>query len=99
MEIKQAQEDLQKFIKSKGYDKQSLSVDVAFLAEEMGEVAREALYLEVPRKDKKSKKQILNDLGYELSDVFYWILKIAARLDIDLEKAFIEKFARIKSRK
>ena len=99
MTIKQAQKELHKFIKFKGWDKQPLSVDIAFLAEETGEVAREALYLEVPRKDKKIKKQAIKDLGYELSDVFYWVLKIASRLDIDLEKVFIEKFEKIKKRK
>ena len=99
MEIKEAQSEVDNFIRKKGWDKQSLSVDIAFLAEETGEVAREALHLEVPRKTEKSKKQATKDLGYELSDVFYWVLKIASRLDIDLDKAFIEKFARIKERK
>lgn len=99
MEIKKAQKLVDDFIKTKGWDKQSLSVDIAFLAEETGEVAREALHLEVPRKTEKSKEKAIKDLGYELSDVFYWVLKIAARLDIDLEKAFLKKFDKIKKRK
>jgi dCTP diphosphatase len=36
---------------------------------------------------KKNKKEI----GKELSDVLYWVLLMSHKLDIDLEKAFLNK--------
>ena len=92
MKISQAQKIVHKFVLKKGWDQQPLSVDIAFLAEETGEVAKEALGLEVPRKENKTKARLIKDLGEELADTLYWILKIAARLNIDLESEFQRKF-------
>lgn len=99
MKISEAQKLVHQFILKKGWDKQPLSVDIAFLAEETGEVAKEALGLEVPRKELKTKEKYRADLGEELSDVFYWILKISARLNLDLETEFQKKFDKIQKRK
>jgi len=97
--IREAQKDVAEFIESKGWDNQPLSVDITFMAEELGEVAREALRLEVPRKDKKTKAEILTKIGEELADQFYWTLKVCDRLGLDLDKEFARKLKITKSRK
>jgi NTP pyrophosphatase (non-canonical NTP hydrolase) len=97
--VKEAQKILKNFIKSKNWDRQPLSVDVAFLAEETGEVAKEALSLEITRKENKTKEKAVKDLAEELADVFYWTMKIANRYNINLDKTFLEKLEKIKKRK
>ncbi len=99
MKISEAQAKVHEFIVKKGWNKQPLSVDIAFLAEETGEAAKEALGLEILRKENKTKSYYKKRLAEELSDVLYWILKISARLNIDLEKEFDKKFSKIKKRK
>lgn len=96
--IKEARRIVKKFVEKRKWDKQPLSVDIAFMTEELGEVAKEALILEVERKEKKSKDKTLKSLNEELADLLYWILKVSNRLNLDLEDAFLEKMKKNEKR-
>lgn len=96
--INKAQKMVADFVKRRDWDKQSLPVDITFMTEELGEVAKEALILEVERKEKKSKKKGIESLGEELADLFYWILKVSARFNINLERVFLKKMKKNEER-
>ena len=59
-----------------------------YLSEEVGESAKAARQLMNSRVDEKSDRY---ELGHELADVLSYILDIANRFGIDLEKAYWEK--------
>ncbi len=59
-----------------------------YLSEEVGESAKAARQLLNSRVDKNSEKY---ELGHELADVLSYVLDIANRFDIDLEKTYWEK--------
>jgi len=88
MEIKEAQEEVDKRIKEYGGYWEPLSM-LARLTEEVGELAR-AMNQRYGGKRKKFDGDG-NDIEDEISDVFFDVLCICNSLDIDLEKAFKAK--------
>jgi len=86
---------VQEFCKEKGFDKGSYLEDFLLLSEEIGELARamrEEEHLRIDTtKCKNNELQEDNALEEEFADVFHYILNLANRFHIDLEKAFREK--------
>ena len=88
MNIKEAQIDVDEKIKQYGGYWSELSMYTR-LVEEVGELGR-ALNIKYGGKKKKSESDG-NELPDEIGDVFFTLLAICNKLDIDLETVFLEK--------
>jgi NTP pyrophosphatase (non-canonical NTP hydrolase) len=80
-------------VKYRGWDQASDLEIFLLLTEEVGELAKayrrhRALFTEQAKSREQDTKE---EVAGELADVFSYLLDIAQRLDIDLEKAMIEK--------
>lgn len=92
-------ENIQKQIKelssSKGYDKETVEQKFLLLIEEAGELAKAARKEVGMQVGKHSKESFLAE---EAADVLYVLIDLANKLEIDLNKALIEKVEIIKNR-
>lgn len=85
MEIKQAQEIVDKWIKEYGVRYFDEMTNTAILMEEVGEVARIMSRRYGEQSEKESDKN--KDLGDELADVMFVLICLANQTGIDLEAA------------
>lgn len=85
MEIKQAQEIVDKWIKEYGVRYFDEMTNTAILMEEVGEVARIMSRRYGEQSEKESDKN--KDLGDELADVMFVLICLANQTGIDLEEA------------
>jgi len=89
MEIKNAQAEVDQWIKKHGVRYFNELTNMAQLTEEVGEVARIIARRYGEQSEKESDKQ--KDLGEELADVVFVVLCLANQTGIDLQKAFDKK--------
>lgn len=89
MDIKNAQQEVDIWIKEHGVRYFNELTNMAQLTEEVGEVARiiARRYGEQSEKEEDKKK----DLGEELADVMFVVLCLANQTGIDLQEAFDRK--------
>ena len=89
MHTKNAQQDVDNWIKEHGVRYFNELTNMAQLTEEVGEVARiiARRYGEQSEKDSDKDK----DLGEELADVLFVVLCLANQTGIDLQEAFDKK--------
>lgn len=92
--------DFQKLIADlvleRGYDKETIPEVFTLLVEETGELAKAI------RKQNGQKVHIdskTHNVAEELADVFWLVIDLANRLNVDLEQAFRDKEAKNKTRK
>jgi len=86
--MKKLQEHIKKINKERGWDETTVSELFMYLSEEVGEAAKAARQIMNSRVDKNSDKY---ELGHELADILSYVLDIANRFDVDLEKSYWEK--------
>tara|TARA_B100000401_G_C52809678_1_gene723044 strand:- start:2906 stop:3232 length:327 start_codon:yes stop_codon:yes gene_type:complete len=100
MEIKDAQKEVDKWIKSVGVRYFNELTNMAVLTEEVGEMARIIARRYGEQSEKESDKN--KDLGDEMADVLFVLICLANQTNIDLEEAFknnmIKKNKRDKTR-
>ena len=89
MNIKDAQESVDKWIKAHGVRYFNELTNMAQLTEEVGEVARIISRRYGEQSEKLSDKD--KDLGEELADVMFVVLCLANQTGVDLSKAFYNK--------
>ncbi|MCA0133309.1 nucleotide pyrophosphohydrolase [Winogradskyella alexanderae] len=89
MEIKNAQEVVDHWIKEHGVRYFNELTNMAQLTEEVGEVARIIARRYGEQSEKESDKD--KDLGEELADVVFVVLCLANQTGIDLQEAFDRK--------
>jgi len=89
MDIKNAQYEVDKWIKNHGVRYFNELTNMAQLTEEVGEVARIIARRYGEQSEKESDKS--KDLGEELADVMFVVLCLANQTGIDLQKAFDKK--------
>ena len=89
MDIKNAQEAVDRWIKEHGVRYFDPLTNMALLTEEVGEVAR----IIARRYGQQSEKEsdTTRDLGEELSDVVFVVMCLANQAGIDLSSAFYRK--------
>ena len=87
--LKDLQGYAQEFCEEKGFDKDTYLKDFLLFSEEVGELAKGMRKAEGIRLEKTKQNNI--ELAEEFADVFHYLLNLANRFDIDLEKAFREK--------
>jgi dCTP diphosphatase len=89
--LKNLQKAIRKFCDDRDWDQfhnpKDLSISLALEAAEVMEHFQWKNTEEMESHVKKNKKEV----GDELADVFYWVLLLANKLDIDLVSAFKEK--------
>ncbi len=88
MTIKESQEYIKKICEERGWDKHDNVHTFMLLTEEVGELAKairkeEKFYIEAGKEH--------GGVADELADVFSYILDIANRYNVDLEKALVDK--------
>lgn len=92
-------QDYQKLVKQlvldRGFDKETVAEVFMLFLEESGEFAKAARKVTGIKVDKASK---VHELEEEAADVFWLLIDLCNRLDIDLEKAFREKEAKNRKR-
>ncbi len=89
MDIKNAQLEVDNWIKKHGVRYFNELTNMAQLTEEVGEVARIIARRYGEQSEKESDKN--KDLGEELSDVLFVVLCLANQTGIDLQKSFDKK--------
>ena len=89
MNIKNAQKEVDDWIKEHGVRYFNELTNMAQLTEEVGEVARIIARRYGEQSEKESDKN--KDLGEELSDVIFVVLCLANQTGIDLQEAFDKK--------
>ena len=89
MDIKNAQLEVDKWIKNHGVRYFNELTNMAQLTEEVGEVARIIARRYGEQSEKESDKN--KDLGEELADVMFVVLCLANQTGIDLQSAFDQK--------
>ncbi|MEK8179461.1 nucleotide pyrophosphohydrolase [Flavobacterium buctense] len=89
MEIKNAQQEVDNWIKNHGVRYFNELTNMAQLTEEVGEVARIIARRYGEQSEKESDKN--KDLGEELADVVFVVLCLANQTGIDLQAAFDKK--------
>ena len=89
MNLKNAQQAVDAWIKEHGVRYFNELTNMAQLTEEVGEVARIIARRYGEQSEKESDKD--KDLGEELADVVFVVLCLANQTGIDLQKAFDEK--------
>ena len=89
MDIKNAQLEVDKWIKNNGVRYFNELTNMAQLTEEVGEVARIIARRYGEQSEKESDKN--KDLGEELADVVFVVLCLANQTGIDLQAAFDKK--------
>ena len=91
MNIQNAQQDVDSWIKRHGVRYFNELTNMAQLTEEVGEVARIISRRYGEQSEKESDKQ--KDLGEELADVLFVVLCLANQTGIDLNEAFYKKLS------
>lgn len=91
MNIKNAQKQVDDWIKSHGVRYFNELTNMAQLTEEVGEVARIIARRYGEQSEKESDKE--KDLGEELADVMFVVLCLANQTGVDLEESFNKKLA------
>lgn len=89
MDIKNAQEAVDAWIKAHGVRYFNELTNMAQLTEEVGEVARIIARRYGEQSEKETDKS--KDLGEELADVLFVVLCLANQTGINLQKAFDKK--------
>jgi len=89
MDIKNAQQEVDNWIKNHGVRYFNELTNMAQLTEEVGEVARIIARRYGEQSEKESDKN--KDLGEELADVVFVVLCLANQTGIDLQAAFDKK--------
>ena len=92
MEIKKAQDLVYEHLEKIGYLKSETTPTHAFLhlVEELGEVSRVLLHMETKRGDFANGTNP-GEISDEVADIFWQTLKLVSYLNIDLDKAFVDK--------
>lgn len=88
MTLKEAQAEVDRWIKAHGIRYFSELTNMAMLTEEVGEVARIMARRYGEQSEKKSDKKI--KLADEMADVLFVLICLANQTNIDLTKAFQE---------
>lgn len=89
MDLKNAQHDVDRWIKNHGVRYFNELTNMAQLTEEVGEVARIIARRYGEQSEKESDKN--KDLGEELADVVFVVLCLANQTGVDLQAAFDKK--------
>ena len=93
--LREYQDEISKLVIDRGFDKETVSEVFTLLIEEVGELAKAIRKFNGQKVDSNSKK---HDVEEEAADVFWLLIDLCNRLNINLEQAFINKELKNKQR-
>lgn len=88
MRLQTYQKLIRQLVKERGFDKETVPEVFMLLVEEVGELGKAVRKQNGMKVDKTSQHHHIEE---EVADIFWMLLDICNRLDIDLEKAFEAK--------
>lgn len=88
MQIEEYQQLIKKLAHERGYDQETTAEAFLLLVEEVGELGKAIRKSTGMKISDHSKKHAIE---HELADVFWLVIDIANKFDIDLNKAFADK--------
>ena len=92
MDIKEIQDKLAKFAEERDWDQfHSPKNLVMAITSEVGELNELFQWLTQEQSSLKDDSQKMAEIGQEIADVFIYLLRLADKLDIDIEEAVREK--------
>ena len=94
--IKHLQEYSAEKIKERGFEDESLHERLLLLVEEVGELANAVRKISNMNVDQN--REITNRVGEEVTDIINLIFAIGIKLNLDIEKEFIEKNTEVDKR-
>ncbi|HHB90834.1 MAG TPA: hypothetical protein ENK60_05955 [Anaerolineae bacterium] len=97
MNIAEFQQWLRAWDEAREFDKADPGLTLVHALEEMGEVAREVLFLKGYKKDAMPEAH-RQALARELADTIVFLFKLAYQFDIDIQKALLELQERVDRR-
>jgi len=89
MEIADYQQWIRTWDEARGFDKTDPGLTLVHALEELGEVAREVLFLQGYKKDAMPEAH-RQALARELADTIVFLFKLAYQFDIDIQAALLE---------
>lgn len=91
--------ETEKVCRQKGWDSVSIDTVWLLLTEEIGELASAIRQVRKTYKKVGLKKERGTDVMMEMGDVFSYLFQIAAMLDVDLDKMWVEHGKKLKHKK
>ena len=88
MRLSEYQDLIRNLVVKRGYDKETVNEVFTLLVEEVGELAK-AIRISNGQKVHTDSKD--HSVSEELADVFWLVIDLANRLNVDLEAAFEQK--------
>lgn len=82
------QDLIRELVIERGFDEETVPEVFMLLNEEIGEFAKAVRKVQGVKSDRNSR---VHDMQEEAADVFWLLIDLCNRLDIDLEKAFRDK--------
>ncbi len=86
--LKEIQKYVAKATKERGFDSETIPEKLMLTVEEFGELAKAIRRTKKIKIDSKSNKY---HVRHEVADVFFYLLDICNKCNIDLEEAFFKK--------
>ena len=96
--LKDLQEHIKNICCERGWDKNSNFETFLLFAEEFGELAEAIREVEGLYTKGDDKEEARSELEGEMADVLNYLLDLANRFDVDLEKAYRDKFRKNEKR-
>jgi len=97
MKISEYQQWIKVWDEARGFDKADPGLTVVHALEELGEVAREVLFLKGYKNDALPETH-RQELAKELADTIVFLFKLAYQYDIDIEDALLQLQDRVDRR-
>lgn len=94
--IKHLQEHIAEKIKERGFEDETLQERLLLLTEEMGELVKACRKIMGMNVDQH--REILNKAGEEVADIINMVFAVGIKLELDVEKEFLEKNEEIDKR-
>ena len=97
MDISGYQQWIKEWDATRHFDKADPGLTLVHALEELGEVAREVLFLKGYKKDEMPEEHRAA-LARELADTIVFLFKLAYQFDIDIEDALLQLMERVEKR-
>jgi len=94
--LKQLQRYMDFKIKQWGFEDETLSQRLLLLTEELGELAHACRKLNGIKVDRK--RELINEAGDEVADLFNLLFAVAIGLGLDIEKEVLKKHKKVDKR-
>lgn len=89
--LNEAKERVRKFDLERNFHLVSVTQTFTHIVEELGELGRHLLFIEGYKNSETVHKEPRHELSLEIADVIILLMKLAAQVGVDVDKAFEDK--------